>query len=885
MAKLDWRQNGQPITIRLSDAVARSNNRTHFFEVQLKPHDVVVLHPSLGCPLIAKPGDDLRIFLLADADFQQLFDTDVDTVPLPTSDPPLPNPGGLYYKQGGPQVKAVINRVLKILKWDAGKKIEDVPLYPDTATALANIEVYSLGDTNGFKDGRLKDKDGALFALLRDSSRKAYQDLHAKYLFQVDLKVGAMSKSPKADGLYDIAWLLPDPQNPTLASYAEIQDRSTQAFARDHLKVRTQAYKIDVPFNFSTDLNTPIQNRHPIFITSKDKLNLGHLTDVHISSRQMAMRQSQAQVLQTPAEETPGSEILGKQINVTFDTLKNLLDQIGKSAADVLVLTGDLVDFNRNLDPSTVKDWSEKLKTPGELWEVLHSTYHTKDQHYAQYLDDLIIYSLLIYFCTTYQKPVFITGGNHEMYSLPYGLSPRVLWIRANQGVPADHNLTISEALLLYGPDYGHAIKLDRHTPKNLDWLHTVFTPFTDYALAYQGQRFIALAWGDDESIFMNSKFRGGGDLPRANQSLSDAQYELLQQGVTDGSQRVLLSHFTLASYAADQALGVEGQINCNNTLQKPGDYDQGSFIEKRHELYGHVQRHELHYTLSGHSHRAGLYEPLRFEDAWGRTHLTVKGHEIPLVKSALPFQGAAAIITTGSGGPIGCQNHYAKEVGGLGDCGLDWPSGTILTLDGDPTIQRIIPKTVKGAQPRFAVALDYFDLLKERVFISFESATNDGPFEVRINRKLPQAKFIKDMALFAYVGSSWKEFQTITTDKGPGALTVIAPTHEDEFQKKVMKEENPVVFLVVKFNTNLDKITGYTQYNFGSPWLMRVEVKRRTELQGYGEAMVAVPVGGYTIRRHSDYGEIPEFDWYAQEFPNLYWIKKRAKLFGLISS
>ena len=100
---------------------------------------------------------------------------------------------------------------------------------------------------------------------------------------------------------------------------------------------------------------------------------------------------------------------------------------------------------------------------------MLHSTHHTKNQYYAQYLDDLIIYSLLIYFCTTYQKPVLITAGNHEMYSLPYGLSPRVLWVRANQGVPADHNLTINEALLLYGPDYGHTIKTNRHTEKNLD--------------------------------------------------------------------------------------------------------------------------------------------------------------------------------------------------------------------------------------------------------------------------------------------------------------------------------------------------------------------------------------------------------------------------------
>ncbi len=367
------------------------------------------------------------------------------------------------------------------------------------------------------------------------------------------------------------------------------------------------------------------------------------VTDVHVSSRQFAFRQSRAQLLQTSAEESPGSEILGDQVNVTYNTLKDLMDQIGKSAADALVLTGDLVDFNRNLDPSTLDDWKNKLQIPGAVWEVLHSAHHEQGPHYAQYLDDLIIYSLLTYFCSTYQKPVFITAGNHEMYSLPYGLSPRVLWVRANQGIPADHNLTINEALLLYGPDYGHVIKTNRYSKENLDCLHRVFNPFTDYVLAYQEQRFIALAWGDGESI-AGSAVRGGGVLPRADQSLSAAQYELLQQGLADGSQRVLLSHFTLASYAATQALGKAGEINCNNTLQKPGDFDQGSFVEKRYELYGHVQRHELHYTLSGHSHRAGLYEPMKFDEAWGRSHLTVKGHEIPETRSALPFQGAAVI-------------------------------------------------------------------------------------------------------------------------------------------------------------------------------------------------------------------------------------------------
>ena len=284
------------------------------------------------------------------------------------------------------------------------------------------------------------------------------------------------------------------------------------------------------------------------------------------------------------------------------------------------------------------------------------------------------------------------------------------------------------------------------------------------------------------------------------------------------------------------------------------------------------MHRQDLHYTLSGHSHRAGLYEPLRFDHAWGRASMTVKGNEIPEAKSPLPFQGATAVITSGSGGPIACQNHYEKNAGSLGDCGLDWPSGTILTLDGEPSIQRIIPKGVQGAQPRFCVALDYFDLINERVFLRFESTTNDGAFNVEINRKLPEIQFIASMKLFGYLGGNWEAFNLSVQQSIPRNLKVEMLGRWKQFLERMLDPDNPAtLFISVLFNKKLHKITGYKQYNFDSPWLMRVEVKPRTKLQGYGDGMVEVSVGGYTIMRHAVYGEKPDFYWYMDEFPDLY--------------
>jgi hypothetical protein len=69
-----------------------------------------------------------------------------------------------------------------------------------------------------------------------------------------------------------------------------------------------------------------------------------------------------------------------------------------------------------------------------------------------------------------WRKPIFLIAGNHENYADIYAISPRTKgtlsdkakeepgsgWRRANEGVPADHNLSIYEACLMYGPDYSY---------------------------------------------------------------------------------------------------------------------------------------------------------------------------------------------------------------------------------------------------------------------------------------------------------------------------------------------------------------------------------------------------------------------------------------------
>lgn len=66
-----------------------------------------------------------------------------------------------------------------------------------------------------------------------------------------------------------------------------------------------------------------------------------------------------------PKAAEPSPEI-GGLVTVTFETLKDLLDQMASDPEiDALVLTGDLIDYNRNFDPASVPDWQEHFAKPG----------------------------------------------------------------------------------------------------------------------------------------------------------------------------------------------------------------------------------------------------------------------------------------------------------------------------------------------------------------------------------------------------------------------------------------------------------------------------------------------------------------------------------------
>ena len=118
------------------------------------------------------------------------------------------------------------------------------------------------------------------------------------------------------------------------------------------------------------------------------------------------------------------------------------MDQFGEDPEiDFLFFTGDLIDYNRNYDPTPFIQGNKRHT--GELWQAMNlDNLNARDEHgqpqrdkngrilpntrdYPRGIDNAVIYSLFLRFMRKYNKPIFLVAGNHEAYTVPYGISAR----------------------------------------------------------------------------------------------------------------------------------------------------------------------------------------------------------------------------------------------------------------------------------------------------------------------------------------------------------------------------------------------------------------------------------------------------------------------------
>jgi uncharacterized protein YxjI len=909
------------------------------FSINMLIYPAVILHPSLGCPLIVEEQGPVSLIIVTDSTFRQAF---------------LDDNGGQRekYATGGLRVATSIRQHLKLVAWDQARELKQNLSQEDQPLKVADRDIVCT--YLGKLDREIKNAQGKHIANIRQSVLnqlyafrekgeergavgkaidKYFSNNGLRYLFQIDLHNLAL----QSGALYDSYWVLENhaPQKADVQKkYLDIQDR----IAREYIQKSyysyagkegpEDAFKVSANgVELTPDPHTPIMTHHPIWVApqGKAKLNIGHLSDVHVSSKQAAYKGKGATVI--PGAAASVSPPIGDMANNNADNFFDLLSQFGKDAnTDVVVITGDLYDHLHNYDAAKLEG-----NRTGKLWEAMYvdsmESVHARNEEFPCGIDGLIVYSILMDFYTRHKKPVFITSGNHEAYEYPYGISPRVGGGKVNEGIPLDHNLTIYEAILLYGPGYkevipstttsgaatftgGHLGRMN-FKPQNFDWFYNLFTPLTDFVINHRDMCMVGLGWGDGEEFVWNAsvypRFSYGGSLPRATESANNSQLamkenhiRLGQTALTSYAISILFSHFTQVNYDLAHPLTAQGEINCNDTLKEYSDFDHGSVKAGRPELYGEwiAQKH-FTYTLSGHSHRVGLYRCVKYDNLLGRRTMTVAGgHPEKENVQKAPWRNGTKLLVSASTGPIPKQNHEGEMSGQ----GMEKPSGSRISFNGGENIT-LVKSGRDAAKPRFCVACDYIDLLGKGFWEYFKAVDSNGTFEMKphwekIHPSLDeQAKrtLIESVTLYM-VGDGGTTSTKASIVKAPNGVVDLSG---DALRWKIGNiaakiefhgESFCAMFLSIKFNGGSLEQTLFGHYNFDSPWNIQVGIYGSgVEIFGK-QKKTPNPIGRvaqemqhkaalnkpstWQIMRHKKHGEVPDHKARAKDCPQEYGYK-----------
>ena len=844
----------------------------------LRIRKAIILYPSLMTPAVVSGSDYIYLMLL-----------EQKKKPLTVHD---------------------INWQLKIMPGlDPAKNYLEEPLFKkDPEKFITILGRYDLKDKiNGIKE--------KFAGVVDERARKVFKKAGFDKIVNIRLQNSMM----KEDGVYNAFWVFSadsryqtqvlDPETeegPKVRTlnhdamgkrYAnELQDLHMQEVVKemsgDRIRengcyaFRVGARDVDPA---ATDTLEPIQSYHPVFYYGKlDYAGIGHMGDIHLSSRQNLLAKSRARVIDYCSKDEDGnlkegemnvSPEIGSMVNICSRNLKEILDKMGDDRdIQIVLISGDLIDYIRNLYMDDVEDLEEYNPTVREIWDrvKLDGKYRKR---YQKFVDSISVYSLIVNFCRNYQKPVFVVSGNHDCYREPYGIAPRIKIagcktnIRANEGIPADHNLTIYEAILIFGDSYRKIMQDTVSTtsslfkPAEFKYFYNVFTPFSDFAVCLPKQCVIGLGWGDEEDVIggIGDWAQGGwGHLPRSDLAMSDKQLKLVEKAISFGRKPLLFSHFTFISYREEIPFShtEEGDVEFDSGWDA-NRWDMGTFETNRKPMYEkHLcKSRDIQCVLTGHSHRKGIYSVLRVDyggDNSVKTYATDFDKFSELRVSGKPVE--PAVIVSDSGGSVPRYNMYGEFV----RWGSDNPSGSKVTFGADGSISDISCVRT-GVKPRFVVALDYMDIFEERVIREFKSKKVEIPFEQLDDadydfrfwwKMIPEwmqkenKVWAKDIAIYTFAGKNagWVKIQ-LGYDRGTNRWKIISRLDRYYF-RKVTSRRQEGNFLAVKF----EKAPGTVleQYDFSSYWTFPVRIRQK---KSGGEKV-------YTLKRSGKNAEIPNLGW-----------------------
>ena len=315
------------------------------------------------------------------------------------------------------------------------------------------------------------------------------------------------------------------------------------------------------------------------------------------------------------------------------------------------------------------------------------------------------------------------------------------------------------------------------------------------------------------------------------------------------------------------------------------------------------IQQGKIHLTLSGHSHRAGLYQDIGTSPTFSQSLLgwagagddmVVQPHA-PQADGRYQYQyqpDKCLFLVSASGGSMPVQNYRGEMIG----CGMAPPSGSSVKFNGGQPEIKVVEYSKGSSQPRFCVAMDFMDVLgpesttdKEGVFERVECIEDISPLSqqleiyIQLNqRRFPDVKVLSGGKLHIFLDET-KKFVSLPFDIGFEHSHLHKAVVRNEFIESVndrsfnvlqiaQKNAGAHYFLELQFDSSgLANNVGYRQYDFDSAWYIQMSLQPRELLEKTARGVRRTKLSGFRFERDADFGEVPSFKWRAANFENEY--------------
>ena len=511
-----------------------------------------------------------------------------------------------------------------------------------------------------------------------------------KYIYKIAVKLNYIST-----GMHNIRWVTYHDYHKTYnkTNWWNLIQHVKDFFSEDHKKELKEYGKVDDKDNIKA---SPY---HPFYISTKEELNIGHITDVHLDTRMDLYGQCAASALEVEENCKDGvsfdekdkrvinaSHLCKPLSNVVANFNKSFMEISGKllSNSDILVITGDLIDYNKGIH--TDQTQKPKGKKPGDVWEDLEAgTFSFDTKNNKKDRNWFMFYKYLLELYDTYDKPIFTMLGNHDYVEHATAPWPffGILW----NGV-YDMNLTLYENALCYGPSFSDDKEFFGNAATSIDfvkWYTFYINPFADFVVNYGDQTLFMVDWGEEGNTKM-PKVTGKGGLHQADNLFSEQadfntsgnhkynssqpypikNYSIYKSWINSKPQiKMLFMHATAICPKDDVSTG-EAVFDLKWTDSK---LQFGTFAFRRKEIIKDIEQGKLHIVLTGHSHRNMLFE---VKEGCNHYPLPIGSEEMINTDFMEP---ANLVLITSSGGPLpkylpggpkicGCQRNNKYNTG-----------------------------------------------------------------------------------------------------------------------------------------------------------------------------------------------------------------------------